>query len=234
MGESIAESRLKRDVRRLKGDKGGVIPGKLKNPWQGPFKMLRWSGERTCVIDRNGKEEEYNVNRLTKQYEWDAEHPDTSGIMNEQEENKSRVPLAKKRKLLEKPADFRPVSGQMVIFHKETARGHRSPFGIGEILEIRADKTIHYQWYGNYFYNANGTFEAGWYNEREGLGYYGRKASRLDVPWTGEHTEETLTADLIIAIGDDLIGKEKKETRTKTRAQALAKFGFGTRAKIKT
>ena len=85
----------------------------------------------------------------------------------------------------------------MVIFHKETARGHRSPFGIGKILEIRADKTIHYQWY---FYNANGTFEAGWYNEREGLGYYGRKASRLDVPWTGEHTEETLTADLIIAI----------------------------------
>ena len=61
--------------------------------------MLRWSGERTCVIDRNGKEEEYNVNRLTKQYEWDAEHPDTSGIMNEQEENKSRVPLAKKRRL---------------------------------------------------------------------------------------------------------------------------------------
>ena len=63
------------------------------------------------------------MNRLTKQYEWDAEHPDTSGIMNEQEENKSRVPLAKKRKLLEKSTDFRPVSGQMVIFHKETARG---------------------------------------------------------------------------------------------------------------
>ena len=143
--KASAESRLKRDVRRLKGDKGGVIPGKLKNPWQGTFKMLRWSGERTCVIDRNGKEEEYNVNRLTKQYEWDAEHPDTSGIMNEQEENKSRVPLVKKRKLLEKPADFRPASGQMVIFHKETARGHRSPFGIGKILEIRADKTIHYR-----------------------------------------------------------------------------------------
>ena len=87
--------------------------------------------------------------------------------MNEQEENKSRVPLAKKRKLLEKPADFRPVSGQMVTFHKEIARGHRSPFGIGKILEIQADKPIHYQWYGNYFYNANGIFEAEFYNERE-------------------------------------------------------------------
>ena len=69
-------------------------------------------------------------------------------------------------------------------------------------LRSEADKTIHYQWYGNYFYNANGTFEAGWYNEREGL--------EKDVTWTGEHTEETLTADLIIATGDDLISKEKK------------------------
>ena len=86
------------------------------------------------------------MNRLTKQYEWDAEHPDTSCIMNEQEDNKSRVPLAKKRKLLEKPADLRPVSGQMVFFDKETARGHRLPVGIGKILEIRADETIHYQW----------------------------------------------------------------------------------------
>ena len=39
--KASAESRLKRDVRRLKRYKGEVIPGKLKNPWQGPFKMLR-------------------------------------------------------------------------------------------------------------------------------------------------------------------------------------------------
>ena len=29
------ESRLKGDVRRLERDKGGVLPGKLRNPWQG-------------------------------------------------------------------------------------------------------------------------------------------------------------------------------------------------------
>ena len=60
------------------------------------------------MIDRNGKEEEYNVNRLTKQYEWDAEHPDTSGIMNEQEDNKSRVPLAASREICRFPTCERP------------------------------------------------------------------------------------------------------------------------------
>ena len=59
--KASAESRLKGDVRRLEGDKGGVLPGKLKNPWQGPFKMIRWSGERNCIIDRDGKEEESNL-----------------------------------------------------------------------------------------------------------------------------------------------------------------------------
>ena len=61
--------------------------------------MLRWKGERTCVIDKNGKEEEYNVNRLTKQTEWDAEHPDTSGIMDGKEKSKPKAPPEKKRKI---------------------------------------------------------------------------------------------------------------------------------------
>ena len=207
--KASSESRLKGDVRRLQGDKGGVLPGKLRNPWQGPFKMLRWSGERTCIIDRNGKEEEYNVNRLTKQYEWDADHPDTSGIMDEQEQNQPKAPVAKKRKIA-KALDLQLEVGHMVIFHKQIARGHRSPFGIGQILELRPDKMIRFQWYGNYFYNANGIFQPGWKNLREDLGYYGRKVSRLDVPWTGDHTEEVLTEDLIIAVGTDLIGKDKK------------------------
>ena len=112
----------------------------------------------------------------------------------------------------------------MVIFHKQIARGHRSPFGIGQVLELRPDKTIRFQWYGNYFYNANGIFQPGWKNLREDLGYYGRKVSRLDVPWTGDHTEETLTEDLIIAAGTDLIGKDKKLS-AKARKLIMACLG---------
>jgi hypothetical protein len=47
--KASAESRLKADVRRLEGDKGGVLPGKLRNPWQGPYKMIRWSGKKEHV-----------------------------------------------------------------------------------------------------------------------------------------------------------------------------------------
>ena len=162
--KASAESRLQRDVRRFQGDEGGVLPGKLRNPWQGPYKMLRWKGERTCIIDKNGKEEEYNVNRLTKQTEWDAEHPDTSGVMDKREKSKpkQKVPPEKKRKIdsVQVPKPKLQV-GHMVIFHKEIARGHRSPFGIGQILELRADGVIHFQWFGNYFYNANGIFQPG-------------------------------------------------------------------------
>ena len=35
--KAAAESRLQADVRRLEGDQGGVLPGKLRNPWQALF-----------------------------------------------------------------------------------------------------------------------------------------------------------------------------------------------------
>jgi hypothetical protein len=230
--KASAESRLKADVRRLQGDEGGILPGKLRNPWQGPYKMIRWSGERNCVIDRNGKEEEYNVNRLTKQYEWDAQHPDTSGSMNEVARQKKTVkkvsvkPAIKIAKRTDevKGSEAALETGQFIIFHKPIAKGHRSPFGVGCILEIRPDKTLHFQWLGNPYYNANGTFQKGWMNTREDLGYYGRKISKNDIPWTGDHTEEPVTREMLIAWGDDLLNKEQKLS---TKARKLITLQFG-------
>ena len=209
--KASAESRLKKDVRRLQGDDGGILPGKLRNPWQGPFKMLRWSSERTCIIDRNGKEEEYNVNRLTKQYEWDADHPDTSEVMKVKDTIEHKEPIQKKRKLDTTTQSKQLIKvGHLIIFEKEIARGHRSPFGVGQVIEIRKDETLHFQWFGNYFYNANGAFQPRWMNFKEDLGYYGRKQSKFDVPWTEEHTEDTVTMDLVITSGTDLLTKDKK------------------------
>ena len=121
-----------------------------------------------------------------------------------------KEPILKKVKMLQREVIPLKVD-DMFIFHKEIARGHRSPFGIAKILEIRKDGTIHFQWYGNYFYNANGTFLPGWKNLSEDLGYYGRKISRLVVAWTGD-TKETVTSDIVIAAGTDLLGKDKKLT----------------------
>jgi hypothetical protein len=177
---------------------------------------MEWK-KRTCVIDKDGKEVEYNVNRLTKQYEWDADHPDTSGVMEQKTDARAQA------KLTRKTEDIALEVGHMVIFHKALARGHRSPFGVAKVLDIREDGTIHYQWYGNYYYNANGAFQPGWKNLREDLGYYKiGKVSRLDVPWTGEHTEEILTRDLIIISGDDLLGKDKKLSARARKAIATS------------
>ena len=138
------------------------------------------------------------MNRLTKQYAWNADHPDTSGTMTEENKVQPKSPTLKKAKIPQPEAIPLQVD-DMIIFHKEIARGHRSSFGIGRILEVRKDSTLHFQWHGNYFYNANGTFQPGWKNLSEDMGYYGRKISRLDVAWTGEHTEKPVTKDIIIA-----------------------------------
>ena len=55
------------------------LPGKLRNPWTGPYKFVRWSGDRRCFIISNGKEMEYDVNRLFKHHGWNEHHLDTSG-----------------------------------------------------------------------------------------------------------------------------------------------------------
>ena len=68
---------------RLRGsdDKTSVLPTKLQDTYQGPFKMIRWNGDRECVIDRDGAEVAYNVNRLIKQHTWDGNIIDTSKFM---------------------------------------------------------------------------------------------------------------------------------------------------------
>ena len=92
----------------------------------------------------------------------------------------------------------------------EIDTGHRSPFGVGKILEVRENGQLHYQWYGNYYYNANGTFTTGWRDTADGMGYYGRCQSRKDEPWTEEHTEHEVNESELIARAWDIFTKDKK------------------------
>jgi hypothetical protein len=117
--------------------------------------MVRWKNERTCILNRNGKEVEFNVNRLDRQDEWDESHPDTSGILKESDRKKLGTsgileePALKKVRIEKAPEDAKdgkPTVGQTIIFPHPVARGHRSPFGMGDILEVRQDGTLHYQW----------------------------------------------------------------------------------------
>ena len=135
--KAAQETRLQIDEKNLKGHEGGRLPGKLGNPWQGPFRMIRWNGERKCVVDRNGKEAEYNVNRLTKQYPWDPNHLDTSGIIEgaappkKQEVRKQTV--ARRHAILKQT---KPQVGDVIVFGFDIARGHKSPFGVVKFWKL--------------------------------------------------------------------------------------------------
>ena len=126
---AASESKLPKDVRKLSGHPAGVLPGKLRNPWTGPYKMLRRNGERKCIILKDGKEAEYSVTRLFKVQPWDKHHLDSSGIIS------GPVPIAKaskapkpKQKYPHIPATP-PRVGEIIIFPLPVDVGHKSPFG---------------------------------------------------------------------------------------------------------
>ena len=56
------------------------IPEKLRNPFIGPFRMIRWVNDRNCALDMDGKESIHNVNRLIR-HVWDDSHVCTDGAL---------------------------------------------------------------------------------------------------------------------------------------------------------
>lgn len=208
--KSNAESRLEGDVRRLEGDQGGKLPGKLRNPWRGPYRMKGRKNERNCIIERNGKEEIFNVNRLIKHSVWDEQHPDTSGVMTEISK-KQKVAQDAKKPAWKSTKVGSPKAGEIILFPYKMTTVHRMPVGIGEVLEVKQDNTIHFQWRGNIYYKHNSTFKRGWFNKYEEARSYGRKGPK-DVEWTSEHTEDYFKDEDLIARGTDLLTSEERLT----------------------
>ena len=160
--------------------------------------MVRWMGERKCVVDKNGKEVEYNVSRLFKHHSWDEKHFDTSGIVPGAEPIASNVAKAKKNTPPKSVKGFialpatEPRVGEVILFVLEMAPDHRSPFGVGRILAVKQGRKVtqlEFQWLGNKFYEYDKPFLNGWYNLSEGVGYWrDKKIAATDVPWTCDIT----------------------------------------------
>ena len=205
--KSSAESMLQADERNLYGTKGGKLPGKLKNPWTGPYRMVGWKNDRNCIIERNGKQEAFNVTRLIKHTVWDETHPDTSEIMEERA-RKQRA-ISNKAQPKKSTKTDTPKPGEIIIFPQPMRAVHRMPVGVGEILEVAETGVIKFQWRGNAYYKHNSTFKRGWYNKYEDAGVYGRKGPR-DVEWTSEHTEDVVKEDDLIARGTDLLTEDER------------------------
>ena len=112
--------------------------GKLRFPWTGPYKFIRWVGERKCAIDKDGKEVTYNVNRLFKHHRWDEHHFDTSGLVSGAKPiSKAAKPIARKDKVLDYIAlpTSPPQVGETIIFVLPVEPGHRSPLEWGEFSQ---------------------------------------------------------------------------------------------------
>lgn len=186
--KSAKESRIEE---KDEEGKGISIPTKLRNPFIGPYKMIRWAGPRTCAIEVNGKEEVYNVNRLIKHHIWDDEHISTSAP------DKKPKP---KPKLDDTPLQV----GELIVFPIATnKKDNISPFGMGTILEIRGPNNLKIQWWGNdRKCKPSGTWRPGWVSARDNKGYYSHtKEASANPHWTNDDTTTTLRCSSIIYRG---------------------------------
>jgi hypothetical protein len=82
------ETRLREDIKTMTGH-AGRLPTKLTNKWSGPYSFVRMVGDPHAVVRKEGKEVQYNVNRLWKHQPWDEWHPDTG--MKEEEESQKKI-----------------------------------------------------------------------------------------------------------------------------------------------
>ena len=222
--KNAKESRLPKEVQKISGAKS-VLPGKLRYPWQGPYKMLHWVGERKCVVDKNGKATEFNVNRLFKHHSWDEKHFDTSGMVRGATPSPRLAVKKTKPSFIAIPATP-PQVGEVIIFVLPVAEGHRSPFGVGRILAVVNADDLEFQWLGNYYYDHDQPFHNGWKNLRDDFGYYAQvKNSPTDVPWTGAMTGTTMDVSLVFARGNDLLTKDKRMLTVKAKKAIIQELG---------
>ena len=172
------------------------IPEKIRNKYTGPFKMLRWVGERHCGIEIRGQEQVHNVNRLVKHYVWDDIHERT-------DITSTRIPLT------HVPT---PEKGEMILFLTTYNKENKCHFGVGEILEVKSRENFEFQWYGSPpLPEAHKPFFPGWVDPIDNKGYYAKKRIIFShPPWTNSDTATELGVDSILIRGADVLGKDSR------------------------
>ena len=150
--------------------------------------MLRWAGERQCVIEIKGEEYTHNVNRLIKHYVWDEMH-DRTDVKSAHPIHAPTIPI-------------RP--GELILFPTAYNRENKCFFGIGRVLEIRGKNNFSFQWYGSPLLpEAHKPFLPGWVDRR---GYYAlRKLHHSHPAWTNEDTATELDSQSVILRGPDIL-----------------------------
>ena len=183
------------------------LPKKWINPWIGPFRMIRWTSERKCLLDMGGgKEKEFIVNRLAKHNRWDEVNPSTyAWSLKEKAKSKellqeikvadAALEISQKFEVFDNEYVFQ--EGEIIVFEQEPTKEYAIPFGLGTVMKHVKGEPIQFQWRGNRNNNERGRWDLCWYQQNEQKIYYSAK------PIHHSHERNTGDAtDTKIKVGD--------------------------------
>jgi hypothetical protein len=163
-----------------------TLPTKLRNAFTGPYKMVRWLGERKCIILMDGKEVAHNVNRLIKHHAWDDVHITTS---------EKKVSPAMEE---EKP----PSPSELIIFPMAITKDHKAPFGVGQVIKVRGPNDVFIQWWGHEDKcKPKGVFKPGWVQKDNRAYFATNRYHAGDRPWTNEDSATDVRVSAIVLRG---------------------------------
>ena len=180
------------------------VPNRLRNDWTGPHEVLRRSQDNpnVYVIRHNSTASEIsvNVNRLRLHERW-----------SDDVESTSRDPLDKDSEPSPKwKVRGVPEVGDLFAFPLSNSD---VPFGIGRLIERRADGSLHFQWLSNPSDNVRGTFRPGWIDSRDNRWTYGPKPPRAGRkfyrPFTDEDASSHVTDDDVVVHGFAIDGRNR-------------------------
>jgi len=184
-----------------------ALPKKWINPWIGPFKMIKWTSERKCILDVAGKEKEFIVNRLAKHNRWDEVNPTTYAwsLKGKAAEKERARPEPQSAAQEEKDPveifddEYIFQEGEFIVFEQEPTKDYPIPFGIGTVIKHNKGERIDFQWRGNMNNNERGKWDLCWYQQNEQKIYYAPKPlHKSHERNTGEATDTRIKAGDVI------------------------------------
>jgi hypothetical protein len=200
---SSEESRIERADGKIV-----ALPKKWVNPWIGPYKLVKWVSERKCLLDCNGKFQEFIVNRLSKHNRWDEVNPSTYA-WSLKHKAKQQEPRNAGEEREEAPAseevaevftnEYVFTKGEVIVFEQQISATYPIPFGVGVVTEHTKGDLVKFQWMGNSNNNEKGKWEPCWYQENEAKIYYSTNPLHRSHPANmGEDTDTRIRPDDVI------------------------------------
>jgi hypothetical protein len=209
-----------------------ALPKKWINPWIGPFRMIKWTSERKCLLDCAGKYQEFIVNRLSKHNRWDEINPSTyTWALKDRQAKEDAITIEKaavietRVELFDKNYVFH--EGEIIVFEQQISELYPIPFGLGIVLEHTRGELVKFQWLGNIKNNEKGKWERCWFQQNEAKIYYANNPlHKKHAANTGADTDTRIRpGDVIMSSRGDIeiLSQDKTKGATFSRITSAAR-----------